>query len=158
MAISAKYYINYSASATPIEEVFGNNADSGKDSSRLVHSDIDKSVGGSKEFYAGETATKLQYKDYPTTTATVLMSHADIIGTFSGAEFLMITIRSAASTGTPNCLVEFSNGVQWVTVCRLTGVGDVMVLPVTNKNLAEVRLSSSASTTIANLDILAGKD
>jgi len=53
MAIAAKYFINFSASATPIEELYGNNEAGGTDNTRIVHSDIDKSVGGGIEISCG---------------------------------------------------------------------------------------------------------
>ena len=71
MAISAKYYINYSASASPIEELSGVNTDSGTDKTRITHSDIDKSVGGGKEIDCGSTAADVAYLDYTTTDADV---------------------------------------------------------------------------------------
>jgi hypothetical protein len=158
MAISAKYSIQYSASATPIEEIFGNNSDSGTNSSRLVHSDIDKSFGGSRELACGTNAAYIKNKSYLTTTGTVLLNDSTIIGAFINAEFLMIVIKSAGSTGTPDCKVEISNGSAWVEVCKLKKVNDSMLLPLTAKNLSQIRISSSASTTLANVEILVGKD
>jgi hypothetical protein len=150
-----KFLIQYSASSTPIEQL---EATDTTQSVRIVHSSIDKSIGGNREVACGGTAANVIYKDYKTTNAAVLMSDATIINTFAGAEFLMIKIRSAASTGTPDCTVEISNGVQWVETCKLKKAEDVMMLPLTNKNLAEIRLISSSATRIANLDILVGKN
>ena len=158
MAISAKYYIQYSASATPIEEIFGNNSDSGTNGSRLVHSDIDKSFGGSREIDCGTNSAYVKNKAYLTSTGAVLLNNASIIGAFTNSEFLMIVIKSAGSTGTPDCKVEISNGSAWVEVCKLKKVNDCMLLPVTAKNLNEVRIVSTSATTIANVDILVGRD
>tara|TARA_R110002051_G_scaffold204351_3_gene270489 strand:- start:1610 stop:2068 length:459 start_codon:yes stop_codon:yes gene_type:complete len=151
----SNFFIQYSASATPVEELL---ATDGTSKPRLVHSSIDKSTGGSRETNCGTSSTNVKYKDFSTSNLPVLMSHASIMNTFAGAEFLMINIREAGSTGTPDCIVEISNGVQWVEVCKLKKVGDVMLLPLTNKNLGEIRLKSSSLTVIAKLDILVGKD
>ena len=62
----ANFYLQYSASVTPIEELIG--AD-GSDKTRIIHSNIDKSVGGGKEVTSGTAATDVVYKDYTTTDA-----------------------------------------------------------------------------------------
>ena len=159
MAISAKYYLQYSASATPIEEVLGVNTDGGTNSTRMVHTDIDKSFGGSRELACGTNAAYVKNKSYLTTNlSAVALNDASIIGAFVNAEFLIISIKSAGSTGIPDCKVEIGNGSAWVEVCKLKKVNDSMMLPLTAKDLAQIRISSSASTTLANVEILVGRD
>ncbi len=63
-----KFYINYSASASPIEEL---EAVDSSQKSRIVHSSIDKSIGGGKEIDCGGTSTDVRYIDYTTTDADV---------------------------------------------------------------------------------------
>ena len=153
----SNFYIQYAISATPIEELIAADTTT---KTRLVHSDIDKSMGGSREIAIGTDKTYTKFKSIATGTSVVLLSDGDIFGGSLGAsvEFIMIVIKSAASTGIPNCRVEISNGSAWVEVCKLKKVNDSMLLPLTAKNLSEVRISSSASTTLANVEILVGKD
>jgi len=150
----ANFSIQYSAHCTPIEEL---EATDSSNKARLVHSSIDKSVGGSGEFSCATTATNIKYKEAPTTSSAVALNDASLINTFTGCDFLMIKIKSAASTGTPDCDVQLtSSGTPSISL--LSGVGDVILLRPKGNSLADISVKSSGATTIANLEILVGKD
>jgi len=152
MAISAKYYFSYSASATPIEEILGNNDDSGTDGSRIVHSDVDKSVGGSLEIEAGTGASNAKLITMTTTTSLVTLA------SYTNVDFLILKIVSAADTGIPNCELSFTVGLADQVVSKLIGVGDVCLLRPQGINLNILKVKSSSSSTLANIEILAGKE
>lgn len=147
----ANFSIQYSAHCTPIEEL---EATDSSNKARLVHSSIDKSVGGSGEFSCATTATNIKYKEAPTTASAVALNHASLIGTFAGCDFLMIKIKSAASTGTPDVDVKLSGA----SISLLSGVGDVILLRPKGSNLSAITVQSSSGTTLANIEVLAGKD
>ena len=147
----ANFSIQYSAHCTPIEEL---EATDSSNKARLVHSSIDKSVGGSGEFSCATTATNIKYKKSATTDEAVALNHASHIGTFAGCDFLMIKIESAASTGTPDVDVKLGGA----SISLLSGGGDVILLRPKGYNLSSIQVLSSSATTIANIEILAGKD
>ena len=62
------FSIQYSGKVTPIEEVEA--LDGTK--TRMVHSSIDKVLGGSNEVAFSSTSTKVNYKDYTTTTLSLI--------------------------------------------------------------------------------------
>ena len=147
----ATFKIQYAASATPIESTpltDSNNV------STSVHSSIDKSVGGGKVISCSSTATNVSYKDYTTTTGYVTLDAATVFNrTVTDADFLMVKIREAGSSGTPDVLVHFA-GVD--DALKLSGVGDVMMLRPNAIEGANIKLKSSGSTTLAKVDILYG--
>tara|TARA_B110000495_G_C22976380_1_gene573529 strand:+ start:645 stop:1094 length:450 start_codon:yes stop_codon:yes gene_type:complete len=115
------FYVQYSASATPIEEMEG--ADT-TNKSRIVHSNIDKSIGGGKEITAGAGATDVGYKEYST---TVTDAHLDTISALSltGIDFIMVKIKEAVdSDGDCDCIITMGSQV----VSKLLKVGDVMMI------------------------------
>ncbi len=153
--MASNFSIQYSAHCTPVEEI---EATDSSNKVRLVHSSIDKSVGGSGEFSCSTTATNVKHKEAPTTSSGVALNHASLIGTFTGCDFLMIKIKSAASTGTPDVDIKFSAGAGPASISLLSGVGDVVLLRPKGSNLSLWTVESSSATTIANIEILAGKD
>jgi len=147
----ATFKIQYSASATPIEAT---TLSDGSDVVTSVHSSIDKSVGGGKEISCNTTSTNVAYKDYTTTTGYITLDAATIFNrTVTDADFLMIKIREVGSTGTPDVLIHFA-GVD--DALKLSGVGDVMMLRPNAIEGANIKLKSSAGTTLAKVDILYG--
>tara|TARA_R100000808_G_scaffold24933_1_gene59569 strand:+ start:3667 stop:4110 length:444 start_codon:yes stop_codon:yes gene_type:complete len=146
----SNFYIQYRASAVPIEELEGQDSNN---KSRIIHSTYDKSVGGGKEFSAGTNHTYVIYKDYTTSDSAIAMNHASCINTFTGCDFIFIKIREAASTGTPDLTINCDGWNQ-----KISGVDDCILLRPSGVNLSTVTLASSSATTIAKLDILVGKN
>ncbi len=141
-----KFYINYSASASPIEELEA--ADSSQ-KSRIIHSSIDKTIGGGKEIDCGGTAGDVAYQSYATNTNT---SAAPLSGT--GYDFLMIKIAEAIdSDGDCDCIIEISG----VVVSKLLKVGDVCLLRPPGIAGSVIEIYSTASK-LCKIDILSGKE
>ena len=90
----AKFYIQYSASATPIEELIATDT---SQSSRLVHSSIDKTIGGGIEIDCATTATNVRYKNITTTVdGGNNDTLSDLLGvSISNIDFLMVKITEA---------------------------------------------------------------
>lgn len=152
MAISAKYYVNYSASATPVEEVLGHNADSGTDGARIIHSNIDKSIGGSKEISCASSSTNVAYKDATLGSTDTATLSSVLGGQATGIDFLMITIRAAGASGVPD--VIFRDGSDNSSTQKIVGVGDCFMLRPSAWNSDDYELYSSSATTLAKVDIL----
>jgi len=151
MAISAKYYINYSASASPIEELSGVNSDDGTDKTRITHSDIDKSVGGGKEIDCGATSTSVRYIDYTTTDADV---HINTItsATITGIDFIMVKVReSVDSDGDCDCILTLGSQV----ASKMLKVGDCVMLRPSAIAGDSVKFKSTAGK-LSKVDILLG--
>ncbi len=147
----ANFSIQYSAHCTPIEEL---EATDSSNKARLVHSSIDKSVGGGKEISCGTTATNVAYVDYTTIVTATTTLDAALGATVTGIDFLMIKIREAASTGTPDLTFRLGTGDTSTHV--LSGVGDVMLLKPSGWDGADYEIFSSGATTVAKIDILYG--
>ena len=148
------FAIQYSGKATPIEEVEA--ADGGK--TRIIHSNIDKNIAGSMEYELGGDASFLEYKSYTTTAAEVQLGHADIFNKDLNIDWMMVTIKEAAGSGTPDCKIKFQAYAEtfWVW---LIGVGDFTIMPMRglNKDDSTVELVSTSSATLAKVDILIGE-
>ena len=148
------FAIQYSGKATPIEKVEA--ADGSK--TRIIHSNIDKVIGGSMEYELGGTDHFLEYKSYTTTTAEVELGHADIFNKDLNIDWMMVTITEAVGSGTPDCKIKFQAYAEtfWVW---LIGVGDFTIMPMRglNKDDATVELISTSSATLAKVDILIGE-
>ena len=148
------FAIQYSGKATPIEEVEA--ADGSK--TRIIHSNIDKSIAGSIEYELGGDASFLEYKSYTTTAAEVQLGHADIFNKDLNIDWMMVSITEAAGSGTPDCKIKFRAYAEtfWVW---LIGVGDFTIMPMRglNKDDATVELVSTSSSTLAKVDILIGE-
>ena len=151
--MATTFKINYSASATPIEEI---QATDTSNTARIVHSSIDKSIGGSKEISCASTATNVAYVDY-TTSQTVTTTLSDALGgAKTGIDFLMIKIREAGSSGTPDVTLRLGTGD--TSPHKLSGVGDVMLLRPSAWASADFEIFSSGATAIAKVDILYGME
>tara|TARA_R100001082_G_C4342348_1_gene150719 strand:+ start:552 stop:1025 length:474 start_codon:yes stop_codon:yes gene_type:complete len=151
------FKIQYSGKATPIEEVEA--ADGSK--TRIVHSNIDKSIAGSMEYELGGTDHFLEYKSYTTTTGEVSLEHSTIFNKDIDVDWMMITITEAAGSGTPDCKVKlehgsFSQEAFWV---KLIGVGDFTIMPMRglNQDGSDIELASTSNSTLAKVDILIGE-
>ncbi len=149
------FTIQYSGRVTPIEEVEA--ADGSK--TRIVHSNIDKIFSGSNEVAISGTSTRVNHKDYTTTTSNVSLEHADIFDGDLDIEFLFIKVREAASTGTPNLRLFYNAGAGPIQLMNLVGVNDFLIWPRIDSELDGngFSLSSSGSTTLAKVDILIGE-
>ena len=149
MAISFK--LKYSASATPIETI---QATDTSQTVSLVHSSIDKSIGGGSELACGATATNVKYEEYETTPAGVSLN--TIVGdTITGIDFLIVKIKSAkdAAADDPNLFLDISDDSY---PNRLDGVGDCCMLRLNGLAGADIKLKSTATTGLCNVDIMYG--
>jgi len=144
----ATFKIQYSTSATPIEAT---TLSDGSDVVTSVHSSIDKSVGGGKEISCSTTATNVGYKDY-TTTATTTTTLDTVLGDRDAIDFLMVKIREAGASGTPDVSIEIGGQI----ASKLIGVGDVCLLRPSGANGDVIEMFSSGNTTLAKVDILYG--
>ena len=147
MAITFK--IQYAASATPIESTQLTDTSNVATS---VHSSIDKSVGGGKEISCSTVATNVNYRDYTTTATTTTTLNAITGLTVSGVDFLMVKIREAVSSGTPDVTVEIGGQI----ASKLIGVGDVCLLRPSGAAGTAIEIFSSGATELAKIDILYG--
>ena len=148
------FAIQYSGKATPIEEVEA--LDGTK--TRMVHSSIDKVLGGYNEVSFSSTSTKVNYKDYTTTTSAVSLEHSTIFNDANlELDFWYMSIREAAGSGTPDVNVIVS-GVTAAFI-ELQGVGDFLIIPFKNNNFPghAITLNSTSSSTLAKVDILIGE-
>lgn len=147
--MATTFKINYSASATPIEEI---QATDTNNVARIIHSSIDKSIGGSKEISCSTASTNVAYKDYTTTATNTTTLNAITSLTLTGLDFLMIKIREAGSSGTPNVTVEIGDQI----ASKIIGVGDVCVLRPSGAAGSTIEIFSSGATEVAKIDILYG--
>ncbi|MAF89223.1 MAG: hypothetical protein CL963_01790 [Euryarchaeota archaeon] len=149
--MATTFKIQYAASATPIEST---QLTDESNVATSVHSSIDKSVGGGKEISCGTLATNVAYVDYTTIVTATTTLDAALGATVTGIDFLMIKIREAASTGTPDLTFRLGTGDTSTHV--LSGVGDVMLLKPSGWDGADYEIFSSGATTVAKIDILYG--
>jgi hypothetical protein len=149
--MATTFKIQYAASATPIESTQLTDTSNVATS---VHSSIDKSIGGGKEISCGTSATNVSYVDYTTIVTATTTLDAALGATVTGIDFLMIKIREAGSSGTPD--VTFRLGTGDTSTHVLSGVGDVMLLKPSGWNGADYEIFSSGATTVAKIDILYG--
>ena len=151
--MATNFKINYSGHATPIESM---QATDTSNVAEIVHSSIDKSIAGSKLLTTGTTAAHIKYKDYTTTDGLVDIEHSTVFND-SGivCDFLMVKIREAASTGTPDCWLVL--GGDELPVALLSGIGDFLIIPIKAINGQNIFLKSTSNTTLAKVDILMGE-
>ena len=148
------FKIQYSGRVTPIEEVEA--ADGSK--TRIIHSNIDKVLGGSNEMTFSSTSTKVKYKDYTTPTGAVTLEDSTIFNDASlQLDFWYMSIRESAGSGVPDVNVQVS-GVT-ADFIELQGVGDFLIIPFKNNNFPgnAISLNSTGSSTLAKVDILIGE-
>lgn len=148
------FKIQYSGKVTPIEEIEA--ADGSK--TRIIHSNIDKVFGGINEMTFSSTSTKVNYKDYTTTTGAVTLEDYTIYNDDNlQLDFWYMGIREAAGSGTPDVNVQVS-GVSAAFI-ELQGVGDFLIIPFKNNNFPgnTISLNSTSSSTLAKVDILIGE-
>ena len=149
--MATTFKVDYSASATPIEAI---QATDTSNVASIIHSSIDKSVGGSNLISCSTTSTNVAYVDYTTTATDTTKLDIALGGTITGIDFLIIKIREAGSTGTPD--VELRLGSGDTSKQFLSGVGDVMMLRPKGWAGDDYEIFSSGATTLAKLDILWG--
>jgi len=147
------FKIKYAASATPIESIVA--ADTTTHMS-LVHSNIDKTIGGGAEFACGSVSTNVKYADYTTVTTETTNMDAAVEGTNTGIDFIMVKIRENGDvdTVTPDCTIEIGGQI----ASKLIGIGDVCLLRPAGVALVDIEIFSSGATALAKVDILVGKD
>lgn len=144
-----RFYIQYTASATPVEQL---GAADDSQSMRLVHSDIDKSVGGGKEIDCGAAAAGVGHTEYLTTAGTSV--HLDTISglTLTNIDFLMVKIKAAADDdGVCDCFIEI--GSQKLSYLIL--VGDACMLRPLAEEGNTIKIYSSAGK-LCTVDIMWG--
>tara|TARA_R100001463_G_scaffold43080_2_gene90004 strand:+ start:7638 stop:8087 length:450 start_codon:yes stop_codon:yes gene_type:complete len=144
------FYVNFSASATPIEEM---EATDTSQKARVVHSSIDKTIGGGKEITAGTTSTDVGQKEYPTTTSDAHMN--TISGaTLTNIDFMMVKIKeSVDSDGDCDAIITIGSQV----VSKLVKVGDVVLLRPSGENGSNIKIKSTAGK-LSKVDILWSKE
>jgi len=141
--------IDYSASATPIEETVQTDT---SQSSTMLHTSIDKSIGGGKRISCGATATNVFYQDYTTTATTSTTLTSIVSPTPTGIDFLMVKIREAVDgDGDSDCSIEISS----VVASKLIGDGDACILRLPGLAGTAVEIFSTAGK-LAKIDILYG--
>ena len=151
--MATAYKIKYAASATPIETL---TAEDGTTKTSLVHSLIDKTIGGGAEADCGSAAANITYVDY-TTTASNSTTLTTALGgvNITGIDFIMIKIREAGSTGTPDVILRLVDAA--AAQQTLSGVGDVIMLRPAGWASDNYKIYSSGATELAKIDILYGK-
>lgn len=144
------FYVNFSASATPIEEM---EATDSSQKARVVHSSIDKTIGGGKEITAGTTSTDVGFKDYPTTASDVTLNVISGL-TLTNIDFLMIKIREAVdSDGDCDAIITIGSQVS----SKLIKVGDVVLLRPDAVAGSNLKIKSTAGK-LCKVDILWSKE
>ena len=152
----ANFSIQYSASASPIEELVS--AVDNTKKVRMSHSGAAvEGVGGGIELACNTTATFIKYKKADSVTGSyVALSHSSLIGAFTDCHFIMIKIKESKTgvVGTPDLSIKI--GTQEVS--KLIGKGDVCILRPNSLNLSGASISSSGANALASVEILVGRD
>lgn len=144
------FYVNFSASATPIEEM---EATDSSQKARVVHSSIDKTIGGGKEITAGTTSTDVGFKDYTTTVNDATLNVISGL-TLTNIDFLMIKIREAVdSDGDCDAIITIGSQVS----SKLIKVGDVILLRPSAEAGSNLKIKSTAGK-LCKVDILWSKE
>lgn len=116
-----------------------------------VHTNIDKTFGGSFEYRTGTAATSIRYKEsYTTTTSAVALSHANIFNVSAVIRLLYVKILSQAGSQTPNAYIQL--GDETTVLVMLEGVNDAVCVPVIGNTNSFKILSDTNKT--ANVEIL----
>lgn len=148
--MASSFYIDLSMTATPIEVTPLTDP---TQTIRSIHSSIDKSISGYVEKSFGTISTHVNYIAYACTTSGVLlktiMSTAPV-----NAQLLVISIKSAVSSATPDCYISLDAGNSYPII--LSGIGDFCAIPMNLDSSNDILIKSSGSTTRANIDILVG--
>ena len=136
----------------------------------LVHSKLDKTLGGSFNFDATNVAEFSVVTGLETTTGLVDINFTDLTtghvkASFydgmtaadeASVDFFFATIESALSTGTPDATFKFGNQTAFQPM--LKGLGDFCIIPMVNYNQGtgsfDVEVISSGSTTLCKLTVL----
>ena len=136
----------------------------------LVHSKLDKTLGGSFNFDATNVAEFSVVTGLETTTGLVDINFTDLttghvkVSFYDGmtaadeasVDFFFATIESALSTGTPDATFKFGNQTAFQPM--LKGLGDFCIIPMVNYNQGtgsfDVEVISSGSTTLCKLTVL----
>ncbi len=136
----------------------------------LIHSKLDKSLGGSFNFNLGSVSEFSVVTGLQTTAslADIIFSDATtnhVKATFydgmtaageTSVDFFFATIESALSTGTPDATFKFANQTDFQPM--LKGIGDFCIIPMANYSQNtlnyDVEVISSEATTTAKLTVL----
>jgi len=141
----------------------------------LIHSKLDKALGGSFDFNAASVTEFSVVTGLETTVSSVDINFTDLTtghvkATFydgmtaaseSSVDFFFAYIESALSTGTPDCTFKFGNQTAFQPM--LKGVNDFCIIPMRNYNQGtsnyNVEVISSGSTALSKITVLmANKD
>jgi hypothetical protein len=144
--MATEFLIQYSVSATPIEEieaVFVSNK------VRLVHSLINSSVSGGRELECDNSPSNVRYMEY--TTTAVWETLDTIFGaTMTGVDFIMIKIvDSNQPPATPDVTLKIGTE----SISRLSGNNDVILIRPHGKNGNSYTI---ASNIYSNIIIMVG--
>ena len=136
----------------------------------LVHSRLDKSLGGNFNFNLGNSTEFSVVTGLETTASLVDINFADastghVKTTFydgltaaseASVDFFFARIESALSSGTPDATFKFGNQTAFQPM--LKGLGDFCIIPMVNysQNTSnfDVEVMSSGSTTLCKVTIL----
>ena len=166
MADSAK--IEYSTSVI-VSETLESTLDT-SDTSTMIHSKVDKALGGSFNITPNTVAGLAIVTGLQTTDSSVDITFSDgttghvkdtfydglTAATETSVDFFFAKIESALSTGTPDCTFKFANQTNFQP--KLYGVGDFCVIPMDsyNQNTGsyDVEVISSGPTTRCKITVM----
>jgi hypothetical protein len=136
----------------------------------LIHSKLDKTLGGSFNFDAASVSEFSVVTGLQTTTGLVDINFSDLTtghtkATFydgmtaaseASVDFFFAYIESALSSGTPDCTFKFGNQTAFQPM--LKGLNDFCIIPMANYNQGTsnypVEVISSGSTTLCKITAL----
>ena len=136
----------------------------------LIHSKVDKTLGGNFNFDAASVAEFSIVTGLETTAGLVDITFSDastghVKATFydgmtaageASVDFFFAKIESALSSGTPDAKFKFGNQTAFQPM--LKGIGDFCIIPIVNYSQNEsnfdVEVKSSSSTTLCKITIL----
>jgi hypothetical protein len=154
--MATNYKLQYSTSATPIEEVELAGYDAAtapNDIARMIHSNVEKSVGGTLEVSCGSGADNIGYTEYTTTAIPVDLD--TITGkTLTGVDVLFVKIYGKTTDANQDCVISLDSDATYPI--KLSGVGDSCLLRLDGlAGSAVINIKSSASST-CKVDIMWG--
>ena len=136
----------------------------------LIHSKLDKTLGGSFDFDLGSVTEFSVVTGLETTTGYVDINFTDLTtghtkatfydgmtaATEASVDFFFAYIESALGSGTPDCHFKFGN--QWAFLPFLRGLDDFCIIPMVNYNQSSsnfnVEVISTGSATLCKITVL----
>ena len=147
--------VQYSVSATPIEEV---ELSDDTNSVKSIHSKIDKSIGGGGTAICGASIDNVAAAlGVETTTSNQSLDALTVLTLGAAVDLLVVKIVEATGANAPACdciiMLDGSN-----EELKLTKVGDATLLRTNGLNGNTVDIKSSAAGQVCKIDILVGKE